>query len=106
MLLVAGDVNPELLGRIEHFNHLQSISWDGLAKNQPISCIQTDSVGAGNSQGILQDLASLPRAHWWSQGLWRTQVLVPPYPGADFLYLLLHHSLAPSASALQRAGDK
>eukprot|EP00435_Cladocopium_sp_Y103_P036999 s1572_g9.t1 len=33
-------------------------------------------------------------------------VLVPPYPGADFLYLLLHHSLAPSASALQRAGDK
>ena len=35
-----------------------------------------------------------------------SQVLVPPYPGADFLYLLLHHSLAPNPLALQQAGDK
>eukprot|EP00913_Durusdinium_trenchii_P022773 g21379.t2 len=33
-------------------------------------------------------------------------VLVPPYPGADFLYLLLHHSLAPNEAALLRCGDK
>eukprot|EP00434_Breviolum_minutum_P026910 symbB.v1.2.023786.t4/scaffold2207.1/size85781/2 len=33
-------------------------------------------------------------------------VLVPPYPGADFLYLLLHHTLAPNPLALQQAGDK
>ncbi|CAK0834049.1 unnamed protein product [Prorocentrum cordatum] len=33
-------------------------------------------------------------------------VLVPPYPGADYLYLKLHRDLAPSSCSLVHAGDK
>ncbi|CAE7535461.1 COG0212 [Symbiodinium pilosum] len=33
-------------------------------------------------------------------------VLVPPYPGADFLYLQLHRDYFPSRASLEWAGDK
>lgn len=33
-------------------------------------------------------------------------VLVPPYPGTDFLYYRVHEDLAPSTSALKKSGDK